>query len=84
MEDSRFDTIKSALDAELDALGKNPKVGIVFGLSLYSEFRRRGLFKDKLADFIVAKWVLPSYRDLFVCEGPQATDDGYKVGTPNA
>jgi hypothetical protein len=80
MDKAMFDAAKQSLDDEIDQLGESPNVGITFDLSLYSEFRRRGLLEDKLADLLLWKWMLPSYRGLFVREGPEAREGGYKIG----
>ena len=84
MDGKSFEEAKRSLDREIDELPANPNVGIKFGLSLYSEFRRRGLFESKVVDFILWKWMLPSYRGLFVCEGPGVDDTGYVIGAADA
>jgi hypothetical protein len=82
MDDKQFEAIKAQLDKVLDSSHAN--VGIRFGFTLYSEFRRRGLFDYKLADFILWAWTMPSYRDHFASEGPETADDGYLIGVPRA
>jgi hypothetical protein len=68
MDEVAFTAAKQKLDLEIDKLGSSPQVGILMGIDLYTEFRRRGLLKDAIADFRLWKFTLQGYRDLFVTE----------------
>lgn len=83
MDDTRFRRTKDALDAELDSLPQSASVGIKMGWTLYTEFRSRNLLAPKLADMVVTKWMLPSYRGMFVSDMFDTIhDDEYEVGKP--
>jgi hypothetical protein len=82
MDEKLFETTKTALDRELDELDKDASVGIMLGWNLYTEFRERQLLKPKLADMILTKWMLPSYRDKIVADAFDIPDDEYRVGRP--
>ena len=59
-----------------------PEVGIKLGWDLYREFRVRELLKPKLADFLLHKCPIASYRDKFVWDAFDVPDDQYVVGKP--
>jgi hypothetical protein len=46
MDDLAFAEAKQRLDLEIDNLGAEPQVGILMGIDLYTEFRRRDLLSD--------------------------------------
>jgi hypothetical protein len=79
MTDADFADLKRKLDAEIDKLGSEPSVGIQMGLDLYTEFRKRGLLKDAVADFTHWKFTLQGYRDLFVSESAAVVATGFMI-----
>jgi hypothetical protein len=81
MDEVAFTAAKQRLDLEIDKLGSSPKVGILMGIDLYTEFRRRGLLKDAIADFRLWKFTLQGYRDLFVTESATVASDNFRLGT---
>jgi hypothetical protein len=80
MTEAEFTVAKNRLDLEIDKLGYNPQVGILMGIDLYTEFRRRGLLKDAVADFLHWKFTLQGYRDLFVTESNSLPSDSFRIG----
>ena len=80
MTEAEFTVAKNRLDTEIDKLGYNPQVGILMGIDLYTAFRRRGLLKDAVADFLHWKFTLQGYRDLFVTESTSLPIDGFRIG----
>ena len=81
MDEAAFTAAKHKLDLEIDKLGYDPKVGILMGIDLYTEFRRRGLLKDAIADFRLWKFTLQGYRDLFVTESTSVSSEDFRLGT---
>jgi hypothetical protein len=81
MDEAAFTAARQKLDLEIDKLGSSPQVGILMGIDLYTEFRRRGLLKDAIADFRLWKFTLQGYRDLFVAESTTVARDSYRLGT---
>ena len=81
MDEVAFTAVKQRLDLEIDKLGSSPKVGILMGIDLYTEFRRRDLLKDAIADFRLWKFTLQGYRDLFVTESTTVASDNFRLGT---
>ena len=81
MDEVAFTAVKQKLDLEIDRLGSSPKVGILMGIDLNTEFRRRGLLKDAIADFRLWKFTLQGYRDLFVTESTTVASDNFRLGT---
>jgi hypothetical protein len=79
MTDEEFTTAKQKLDVAIDYLGYNPQVGILMGIEFYTEFRRRGLLKDAVADFVHWKFTMQGYRDLFVAESDSVTDVSFRI-----
>ena len=49
------------------------------GIDFYTEFRRRGLLKDAVADFVHWKFTMQGYRDLFVAESDSVTDVSFRI-----
>ncbi|MGY4371105.1 hypothetical protein ACVW1A_007170 [Bradyrhizobium sp. LB1.3] len=82
MDNAGFDAVKSKLDAEIDGLPEKPEVRIKLGWDLYREFRVRKLLQPKIADFLLHKWPLASYRDRFVWDAFDVADDQYVIGKP--
>lgn len=80
MDEATFRATKQKLDLQIDKLGYDPKVGILMGIDLYTEFRRRGLLKDAIADFRLWKFTLQGYRDLFVTESTSVASDDFRLG----
>lgn len=81
MNESTFQSVRAALDAELDAVG-NADVGIKMGWVLYTEFRDRDLLAPRVADMVFWKWDLPSYRGKFVADTFDIDDNDFVVGKP--
>jgi hypothetical protein len=81
MDEVAFTAAKQRLDLEIDKLGSSPNVGILMGIDLYTEFRRRGLLKDTIADFRLWKFTLQGYRDLFVTESTTVAGGDFRLGT---
>jgi len=81
MDEAAFTAAKQKLDLEIDKLGYSPKVGILMGIDLYTEFRKRGLLKDAIADLRLWKFTLQGYRDLFVTESTTVASDNFRLGT---
>lgn len=84
MDDIEFYAAKEKLDIAIDKLGASPRVGILLGLDLYTEFRSRGLLKDGVADLSLLKFTVQGYRDLFVTESASVPRDSFRIGTHNA
>jgi len=81
MDEEAFTAAKQKLDLAIDKLGSSPQVGILMGIELYSEFRRRDLLKDAIADLRLWKFTLQGYRDLFVTESATVARDGFRLGS---
>ena len=80
MDEAAFTAAKQKLDLAIDKLGSDPKVGILMGIDLYTEFRRRNLLKDAIADLRLWKFTLQGYRDLFVTESTTVASDDFRLG----
>jgi hypothetical protein len=80
MDAVSFTRAKQRLDNEIDKLGPTPQVGILMGIDLFTEFRRRGLLTDAIADFVLWKYTLQGYRDLFVTESAAVPGNGFRIG----
>ena len=83
MDETEFAAAKQALDLAIDKLGANPRAGVLLGLDLYTEFRRRGLLKDVIADISLLKFTVQGYRDQFVTESASVPNDGFRICTSN-
>ena len=79
MEDHEFAQVRTAIDAEIDALTQAPS-GIKMGFKLAGEFLARGLLTTAEVDMILWKWEMRAYRDRYVYPDPIMDDFDYIVG----